>query len=59
MHHRKLIWMIFSLVTDANRDAIRFPSWAEVNNKGYSGLTSQTERPSTLSTVVVYTDHHY
>ena len=36
MQHKKLIWMFSSLVTDANRDAIFFPSCSEVNSTGYS-----------------------
>ena len=35
MKNKKLIWMISSLVTDANRAAI-FPSCSEVNSAGYS-----------------------
>ena len=35
-HHKKLIWMISSVVTDANRNANFFSSCSEVNSTGYS-----------------------
>ena len=35
MHHKKLIWMISSLVTDANREGNFFVSCSEVNSTGY------------------------
>ena len=36
IHQKKIIWMISSLFTDANRYAIFFPSCSGVNSKGYS-----------------------
>ena len=58
MHHKKLIWMISSLVTDANRDAI-FSQVAQGQiEKDIWSLTSQSELAlSTLSTILVYTSY--
>ena len=58
---KKLIWMIFSLGTDANRDAIFFPSCSKVKSKGcseFNWLVNQSA-PSTLSTVLVHTKFVY